>query len=288
MKKSHSTPLKLWVLAISLMLTQPVPTKTFEYTPTNFLAITAAVSGAAVASYYLKKYYDSITKVAVIVFDQPVMHTGHFIEQLLAINNDDSIAALFLIVESGGGAAGQSENLYHLIAEIASKKPVVVSVIDTCASGAYLLACPATAIVAPAMSMIGCIGVNRTLIKSFPEKFDNDGASGKLTIHPFSAGKYKSMHNEHAPMTEEDEQQAQEEINAVYDAFIELVAQARQLDVTNKDVWAEGKCFSGAQAVDPEIGLIDYLGGIPQGVTILKQELEKIGLPIKNIRWIRM
>lgn len=275
----------------SILLCSIIPhnqVQAFEYKITDLMTAGLVTTGAAIAGYYLKKYYDSITKVAVIIFDQPVMHTGPVMEKLLALHNDDSFSALFLIVESGGGAAGQAENLYHLISQIALKKPVIVSVIDTCASGAYLMACPATAIVAPAMSMIGCIGVNRTLIKSFPEKFDGEGASGSLTVHPFSAGKYKSMHNEHAPMTEEQEQQAQEEIDAIYDAFVHLVAQARGLDPEQKEMWAEGKCFSGAQAVAPEIGLIDYLGGIPQGIAVVKQELAKRALPVDNIHWIRI
>ena len=280
--------LRWWYSIVVCTLLQHYPTQAFDCKTVDVITAGVITTGVALAGYYLKKYYDSITKVAVIIFDQPVMHTGPVMEKLLALHNDNSFSALFLIIESGGGAAGQAENLYHLITEIASKKPVIVSVIDTCASGAYLMACPATAIVAPAMSMIGCIGVNRTLIKSFPEKFDGDGASGRLTVHPFSAGKYKSMHNEHAPITEEQEQQAQEEIDAIYDAFIHLVAHARGLEPEQKDMWAEGKCFSGAQAVAPEIGLIDYLGGIPQGIAVVKQELAKRELPTENIRWIRI
>ena len=278
----------MWKLAALIVVMQPQQTKTLDYTYKNIVALSALTTGVALAGYYLKRYYDSHTKVAVIIFDQPVMHTGPFMEKLIAIDNDDSIAALFLIIESGGGAAGQAEHLYHLMKQISAKKPVIVSVIDTCASGAYLMACPATAIVAPAMSMIGCIGVNRTLIKSFPDRFESEGASGKLTVHPFSAGKYKSMHNEHQPMTAEEAEQAQNEINAIYDAFIELVAQARNLDKDEKEMWADGKCFSGAQAATPEIGLIDFLGGIPQGIEVLKEELKKRNLPTERIRWIRM
>src|SRR5207245_653807 len=134
-----------WWYSMALCTLLPhCSTQAFDCKTVDVITAGAITTGVALAGYYLKKYYDSITKVAVIIFDQPVMHTGPVMEKLLALHNDDSFAALFLIIESGGGAAGQAENLYHLIAEIALKKPVIVSVIDTCASGAYLMACPAT------------------------------------------------------------------------------------------------------------------------------------------------
>ena len=245
----------------------------------------AAAAATATAAYFIKKHFFPTTKIAIVNFDSPIIQTRELMNTLLYIKDTDTIAGALLIVQCGGGAPGQSEILYHLVHDIAIRKPIVVQVVDHAASGGYLMIAPATAIVAPALSSVGCIGVLRSVIKVFPEKFEGEDSSGTMEVYPFSAGQYKSIHNPNAPLTDDDKARIQHETDAMYDAFLQLVAQARNLDVDQKEFWAEGKCFSGLEALN--LHLIDYIGGINTALGVLQQELVKKGCRIDNLEFIK-
>jgi signal peptide peptidase SppA len=253
----------------------------------------AKLAALAAAGYLVYKIcpriYDYVkpsVKVASIYFDEPIRETNELVAKLMYVNETDSIEALLFIVDSGGGAPGQSELLYHLVDSIAAKKPVVVLTIDACASGAYLMVSPATAIVSLGMSSVGCIGVTGTRAKISPEKFDDEGTSGTIEVFPFSAGKYKSLQNEHAPMTDEIKERVQYEMDAIYDVFINLVAYARELKVEEKETWADGKVFTGWEARN--LGLVDEVGGIDTALTVLKNILRDAGKNADNLQFIKL
>lgn len=254
-------------------------------TPQNIIAASTIIGAATAGALWYKYYYAVPTYVAVIVYDDSiteVRRTLHFIDQLMCVRDTPWITGAIVIMESGGGAPGQSADIYDMMRNLVAVKPVIVHVLDACASGAYLGCCPAT-IVATAMSSIGCIGVNGIYTKLFPEKFDNDDTQGVLEVHPFSAGKYKAIHNPHTPFTDETKAQVQHEIDAHYEAFLRLVADARNLDINRKDEWAEGKSFTGFEAL--ELGLIDYVGGFTTAQTVMQNQLrERAGKPIENIQ----
>jgi signal peptide peptidase SppA len=231
-------------------------------------------------------YFKPSTKVASIYFNEPIRETNELAAKLMYVKDTDTIDALFFIVDSGGGAPGQSELLCRLVATIAAKKPVVVLVVDACASGAYLMASPATAIVALGMSSVGCIGVTGTRVKIFPEKFEDEGTSGTIEVYPFSAGKYKSLQNEHAPLSDDIKERIQYEMDAIYDVFTNLVAQARNLNMAEKEAWADGKVFTGFEA--KTLGLIDEVGGVDTALGILKEKLVAAGKTVDNLQFIKL
>ena len=278
--------LNQFFLFLILGLLLPHHSKPYFENPAH--VVVGAVAGAAVigtAAYYIKQHFFPTTKVATLVFDGPIYQTRDIMNILFQIKDDDSIDALLLLVECGGGLPGQSEILARLIAEIATKKPVIVQVIDYAGSGGYLMIAPATAIVVPALGNVGCIGVLSNIVKIFPEKFEGEDASGAMEIHPFAAGKYKSLHNQHAPLTDEEKIEQQREIDAIYNAFLYLVARYRHLDIAEKDMWAEGQSFTGHEAV--ALHLADYVGGFETAFGVLKQELTQRGKRIDNIQFVR-
>lgn len=251
------------------------------------------ISAAAALGYlgyklypHLREYFKPSLKVATIYFDQPIRETNELIAKLMYVNETDSIDALLFVVDSGGGAPGQSELLFHLVDAIACKKPVVVLTIDACASGAYLMVSPATAIVSLGMTSVGCIGVTGTRAKVFPEKFEEEGISGTIEVHPFSSGKYKGLQNEHAPLTDDIKERVQYEMDAIYDVFVNLVAYARGLDLAKKEEWADGKVFTGWEA--RKLGLVDEVGGIDTALVVLKKILTDAGKPVDNLQFIKL
>ena len=256
-------------------------------TPQNLLTAGALIGTTAAAAFWYKNYYAAPTYVALLTYDGPIMaleQTDALIRKLMFVRDTPWISGVIITMESGGGAPGQSELIYRTVQDIVAVKPVVVLVVDACASGAYLACSPAT-IVVPAMSTVGCIGVNSTYTKVFPEKFDNEGTQGILEVHPFSAGKYKAIHNPHMPLSDESKEQLQHEVDAIYEAFLRLVAQVRHLDVDQRELWAEGKSFTGLEALT--LGLVDYIGGISTAQSVMQYQLEqRAGKPIRNIQFV--
>lgn len=278
-----------YILAALLpLLVQPQETKPMAewLTPTTITATAATLGATTLIGLYLKNKFFSPTYVAHITWDGPIYQTEPLMRKLIFARDNPAIAAVFLTIESGGGAPGQSELIYHLVQEIMTKKPVIVLVVDVCASGAFLGCCPAI-IVAPMLSSVGCIGVLNTVTKVYPEKFDQEGAQGTVEVFPFSAGKFKAIHNQHAPLTEELKAEVQREMESLYEGFLHLVAQARGLDITQKDEWAEGRTFTGLEAM--RLGLIDYVGGLPTAQAVLKHELaQRAGHPVENIQFVEL
>lgn len=259
----------------------------------EFVNYSATAGASILAGYlcykcypYIQEYFRPSTKIASIHFDQPIRDVDDLVQKLLYVKETDALDALLLIIDSGGGAPGKSELLFHLVDRIAAKKPVVVLIIDSCASGAYLMASSATAIVALGMSSVGCIGVTGSRARIFPEKFDDEGTSGTIEVHPFSSGKYKSLQNEYVPLTDEAKERVQYEMDAIYDVFVNLVAYARGLKVEEKEIWADGKVFTGWEA--RQLGLVDEVGDIDTALSILKAELTADGKSVDNIRYVHM
>jgi protease IV len=273
-----------------LFIAQSHESKTMDWiTPKTLLAASATL-GLSAAAFYYKYKAAQRTHIALITYNGPIMaveQTDLLLRKLTFVRDTPWISGLILTIESGGGAPGQSELIYHTIQEIVAIKPVVVLVVDVCASGAYLGCCPAT-IVAPALSTLGCIGVLNTVFKVFPEKFDQDGTQGTLEIYPFAAGKFKSIHNQHAPLTDETKAEIQREIDALYDAFLQLVMRVRpSLTMDQKDEWAEGRSFNGIEAL--KLGLIDYVGGLPTAQAVMKYQLsQRAGHPVENIQFVEL
>ena len=85
--------------------------------------------------------------------------TTQYIRMLRAIEENKRIRALVIDIDSPGGSAGPSEYLFSSVRKVAKKKPVVAFVRGMGASGAYMVACGASKIVAVPMALVGSIGV---------------------------------------------------------------------------------------------------------------------------------
>jgi len=61
-------------------------------------------------------------------------------------------------------------------------------------------------------------------------------------------------------------------LQAGYDRFIEKVAQSRNMEPQDVDAVAQGRVWTGAQAL--EIGLVDELGGLERAVALAKEKAD--------------
>ena len=179
--------------------------------------------------------------------------------QLRQATQDGSVKAVVVRINSPGGSAAASQAIYKEIQRLAEHKPVVVSMGDVAASGGYYVACPADAIFANPATITGSIGVIFETLNfyEFMEKY----GLGSETI---KSGKYKDTGSPFRPMRPDERELLQETLMGVYDQFVRDVAQARGMDETKVKKLADGRIYTGEQAL--EAGLIDQLGNFYDAV----------------------
>ena len=173
---------------------------------------------------------------------------------------DEDTKAIVLRVNSPGGSAFASEIVRREL-ELARKagKPVVVSMGDVAASGGYWISMSADAVIADAATVTGSIGV-------FGMLPTGDKLLEKLSIHTggtttsWLAGGFDPRR----PLDPRLASTVQSGVNHIYAEFTGRAAQARKKSVAEIDAVAQGRVWTGAQAL--ERGLIDRLGSFDDAV----------------------
>jgi protease-4 len=190
------------------------------------------------------------------------------IEYIRRARKDSSLRALVLRIDSPGGSAGASDAIWRelMIAKTErADRPLVVSMSDLAASGGYYIAMPAQTIVAEPSTLTGSIGI-------FGGKYVTGGLYTKLgaAIDSTSNGRHAEIDSPARPFTAEETKKLQEQLQAFYDQFIEKVADSRQKTPEQIDRIAQGRVWTGQQALDN--GLVDALGGLDRAVALAKEQ----------------
>lgn len=203
--------------------------------------------------------------------------TSEYVRMLKAIEENKRIRALVIDIDSPGGGAGASEFIYRAVKKVAAQKPVVAFIRGTGASGAYMVACGATKVVALPMAVIGSIGVisMRPVLYEMLEKI---GVRMEVT----KAGRLKDMFSNFREPTEEERAKEQALLDAFYQRFVDLVADGRALPRERVEALATGEIFTAQQA--QEHGLIDQLGDLDEAID-LAQTLS--GMRERKVTYVR-
>jgi protease-4 len=168
--------------------------------------------------------------------------------------DDKDVKALVLRVNSPGGSVFGSELVRReLELTRAAGKPVVVSMGDLAASGGYWIATASDEIIADPSTVTGSIGVI-ALLPNF------SGTLDKLGVHSTTLATtwLRSAFDPRVPLDPRLADMIQRSVDHEYQSFIARVAQARKTTPDKIDGVAQGRVWSGAQAL--ERGLIDRLG----------------------------
>ena len=168
--------------------------------------------------------------------------------------NDKDVKALVLRVNSPGGSVFGSELVRReLELTRAAGKPVVVSMGDLAASGGYWISTASDEIIADASTITGSIGVI-ALLPNF------SGTLDKLGVHstPMATTWLRSAFDPRVPLDPRLADMIQKSVDHEYQSFIGRVAQARKTTPDKIDAVAQGRVWSGSQAL--ERGLVDRLG----------------------------
>lgn len=188
---------------------------------------------------------------------------------LREVREDSSVKALVLRVNSPGGSVSASEEILREVRLINKNIPVVVSMGSLAASGGYWISTASDRIFAEPNTITGSIGV-------FGVFFNFQGlATDKLglTFDTVKTAKFADMTTVVREKTPEELALFQHMVDWVYDQFLGKVADARKLDRKVVQEIAQGRVWSGAEAV--KLGLVDELGGLGSAI---KYAASKAGL----------
>jgi protease-4 len=185
-------------------------------------------------------------------------------EAARALEEDASVGAVVVRIESPGGSTVASERMWHAIARLAKKKPVVASLGSMAASGGYYAAVACPTIVATPGTVTGSIGVY----------FGKPEVSALLTRLGIGVDTYRTTSRADAetllrPFTGDERAVLRDKIAQTYDLFLDRVATGRKLEKTQVDAVAQGRVWTGQDAFDRK--LVDHLGGFREAVDLAYQ-----------------
>lgn len=184
------------------------------------------------------------------------------ISQLRRAKNDPVVQAIVMRVNSPGGGIVASDDIYREVLRIIhAGKPIVVSMGTVAASGGYYISAPASRIVASPGTMTGSIGVMAT-VPNAKEAFDKLG----ISVTVIKSGPHKDASSLFREMTEEEVAHYQSMIDQMYEQFVSIVAEGRQMDKDRVRQIGDGSVYTGEQA--KQLGLVDELGDLETAVDL--------------------
>ncbi len=179
--------------------------------------------------------------------------------ELRRIRQDDAIKAVVLRVNSPGGSAVASEVIQRETRLLAEQKPLIVSMGSYAASGGYWISAYAETIYAQPYTITGSIGV-------FGLVFNIEEAAAGFEVHfdGVKTSPFADIYSSSRPRTEREMALIQRFTDEIYDAFIEKVAEGRELANADVRELAQGRVWSGLSA--EQLALVDQIGGLNEAI----------------------
>jgi protease IV len=234
------------------------------------IAGAAAAVGSRSHGFGVRPYIARLTISGLIRGDQ------YRTEQLDRLARSTLVRAVIVHVDSPGGTTAGSEQLFNALGRVREKKPLVVVVDSLAASGGYITAIAGDHIVAQQTSLVGSIGV----LFQYPNVADLLDKLG-VKMESVKSTPLKAAPDGFEPTSPE----ARAALNAIiqdsYSWFKGIVQDRRHLDDAQMQTAADGRVFTGHQAVG--LKLIDELGDERTALAWLGKE-KKIdtNLPVRD------
>jgi protease IV len=201
-------------------------------------------------------------RVGLVRVEGAIYDARQIIDDLESMSTDPGVRAIVIRIDSPGGGAAAAQEIYdYLLGIRESGTPVVASMGSVAASGGYYIACTADSIVANPATLTGSIGV----IMSFSNLeglFDKLG----MDFSVIKSGKFKDTGSWSREMTPEERALLQATVDDIHSQFVEAVSSSRGMTVDSVAALADGRIFSGRQAL--EQGLVDRLGTLEDAIGI--------------------
>ena len=177
---------------------------------------------------------------------------------------DPDVKAIVLRVNSPGGSGAASEVIWRELAAAHKVKPVVISMGTVAASGGYYIATASNRIFSEPTTITGSIGVFG-LFPNVQKLFSNIG----ITWDSVETTPYSDLATPFRQKTPDEMGVIQKYIDQFYQEFLEHVSQARNIPVDQVNEIAQGRVWSGEQAL--KLHLVDQIGGLQTAIEYAAQ-----------------
>jgi protease-4 len=179
------------------------------------------------------------------------------VRHIKAMSEAKGVKAIILDIDSPGGSVGAVQEVYSQIQRIRKEKhiPFVAVFGDIAASGGYYIASACDKIVAHPGTLTGSIGVIFSVSNL-------EGLFGKVgyKMEAIKSGKFKDIGSPARAMTVEERRLLQEMIDDAYGQFLKAVADGRNGPLDKVRLLADGRIYTGQQALRTDPPLVDKLG----------------------------
>ena len=182
------------------------------------------------------------------------INVNETIAKLNIAKENKKIKAVVLRINSPGGSALTADIIAEKVKELASEKPVYVSMSSVAASGGYYISANADKIYVDRNTVTGSIGVVSVLVDYSSLLKDNG-----VNVEKISEGEYSDLYSADN-FTEKKYNKIYNSNLKVYEDFLNVVSKGRKIDKEKLKTLAEGRVWTGTEAV--KNGLADEIGGI--------------------------
>lgn len=242
----------------------------------SIIILLCMFSMATLRSFNFENFSFRPDTIAIVNIDGMISDADPILKWIETVRRNPSFKAAVIRINSPGGSVAPSQEIYHAIRRLSSVKPVAVSMGDMAASGGYYAAVGADMIFASPSTITGSIGV-RLEIPNFQRLLDMVGVSAKT----LTTGQLKDAGSYTRPMTAAEEKYFQELINDMYETFIAVVAEGRNLPLETVRSLADGRALTGKQALEAK--LVDKFGDLEDTIQYVAEKASIPGDQVKTV-----
>lgn len=190
------------------------------------------------------------------------------LNRIREMKNDELNEGLLLYVNSPGGSVFETDELYTELKKYQkkTKRPIYAYFDERAASGGYYIAAEADKIIANRLCTTGSIGVYMGPVIDSSKLLTKLGVSVKY----IKSGRNKAMGNPFTPLTKEQEEIYQSQIDEYYERFTKIVSKGRNLPLETVYDIADGRSYTAKQALARH--LVDEIGNFNKAKKIMKKE----------------
>ena len=250
---------------------------TFWRVVAALIAIAAIASAALIATPGARGSFASAGSIARVHIEGLIRSDSDRTQALERLESSQA-AAVIVHINSPGGTTAGSEQLYDSLVRLKAKKPLVVVVEGLAASGGYITAIASDHIIAQQSSLVGSIGV----LFQYPNVSELLKTIG-VKVEEVKSSPLKAAPNGFEPTSPEARAALDALVKDSYAWFRGLVKDRRGMDDTQLEKVADGRVFTGRQAI--ALKLIDQIGDEKTAVSwLVEQKNVKKGLPVRDYK----
>ncbi len=193
-----------------------------------------------------------------------------FANIIAKIRKDSTVKAVVLRVNSPGGSVFASEKIKAELDLLREEVPVIASYGGYAASGGYWISANTDYIFSNATTLTGSIGV----FSMIPDMSKTVKDKLHVNVTPVNSNKHADMYGLMRPLDQNEIDYMQASVEKIYGKFTELVANGRDMTVEDVDAIAQGRVWTGAEAIG--IGLVDKIGTLEDAINYAAISIEGV------------